>query len=387
MRRALALRCRRSCSSSSSIVAAPRARAGRSLREALGVVDERHDATRRCRAASSKSAVPAIATLSDSPGLHRDRHQLVEREVGVEAVRFVAEHERGAGAEIDGLGRAAARARRRRPGASLRAERLEHLHCGNALHDPDRETRAGRGAYDLGIVGVDRSGPRPSTPAPAAAALRISVPALPGSREARTDDDERRTGENASMPTCGRRTTANTGCGVRVSPMRSAAPAGSETHRDRPASAPAPRGRTRRPSVRSTRSTRTVVERGRDDTRALGHELPVLLARRAVAQQRAQPRGPRRASRPARGGVGQLRRRREPRGGGDERTERRRLAHREVGEDLAVDVDLGGLQAGDEPRVRDVVLAARGVDAHDPQPPELALAGPAVAVRVPAASA
>ena len=63
------------------------------------------------------------------------------------------------------------------------------------------------------------------------------------------------------------------------------------------------------------------------------------------------------------------------------------VADREVGEDLAVDVDLGALQAGDEPRVRDVVLTTRGVDAHDPQPAELALACAAVAEGVVARSA
>ena len=71
----------------------------------------------------------------------------------------------------------------------------------------------------------------------------------------------------------------------------------------------------------------------------------------------------------------------------DERAERGGVAHGEVGEDLAVDLDLGGLQPGDEPRVRDVVLAARGVDAHDPEPAELTLAGPPVAEGVVAASA
>src|SRR3954451_10874207 len=68
--------------------------------------------------------------------------------------------------------------------------------------------------------------------------------------------------------------------------------------------------------------------------------------------------------------------------GGDELTERRRLAHREVGKHLAVEVDVGRLQAGDESRVRDAVLATRRVDAHDPQATELAFARPAVAVRV-----
>src|SRR5690349_8976985 len=69
-------------------------------------------------------------------------------------------------------------------------------------------------------------------------------------------------------------------------------------------------------------------------------------------------------------------------GRGDERAERGVVTNREVGEDLAVDVDLGGLQPRDETRVADVVLTARGVDAHDPELPELTLAGAPVAVRV-----
>src|SRR5262249_16001106 len=68
--------------------------------------------------------------------------------------------------------------------------------------------------------------------------------------------------------------------------------------------------------------------------------------------------------------------------GGDEPAERHVVTHGEVGQDLAVDGDLGGLQTGDEPGVRDVVLAARRVDAHDPELAELALARASVAVRV-----
>src|SRR6478736_2615457 len=66
----------------------------------------------------------------------------------------------------------------------------------------------------------------------------------------------------------------------------------------------------------------------------------------------------------------------------DQRAERGVVAYGEVREDLAVDLDVGGLQSGDETRVRDVVLAARGVDPDDPEPAELALAGPAIAERV-----
>src|SRR5256884_7251508 len=67
----------------------------------------------------------------------------------------------------------------------------------------------------------------------------------------------------------------------------------------------------------------------------------------------------------------------------DQRAERSRVVHREVGENLAVDVDAGGLQPRHEARVRDVVLPAPGVDPDDPEPPELTLARPPVAVRVP----
>src|SRR5258708_3391293 len=66
----------------------------------------------------------------------------------------------------------------------------------------------------------------------------------------------------------------------------------------------------------------------------------------------------------------------------DQRGERRRLAHCKIGEHLAVDLDVRGLQPGHETRVRHVVLAARSVDADDPEPTELAFAGAPVAVRV-----
>src|SRR6476659_4578441 len=69
--------------------------------------------------------------------------------------------------------------------------------------------------------------------------------------------------------------------------------------------------------------------------------------------------------------------------GRDERAEGGGLADREVGEDLAVDIHLRGLQAGDELRVRHLVLAARGVDAHAPEAPELTFARAPVTVRIP----
>jgi hypothetical protein len=47
--------------------------------------------------------------------------------------------------------------------------------------------------------------------------------------------------------------------------------------------------------------------------------------------------------------------------------------HREVGERLAVDLDAGGLDAGDEPAVREPEAARRRVDALDPQRAVVAL--------------
>ncbi len=54
----------------------------------------------------------------------------------------------------------------------------------------------------------------------------------------------------------------------------------------------------------------------------------------------------------------------------------------ELGQDLAVDVDLCQTQALDEAVVRDVVCTSCSVDTRDPQLAELALARTTVAVRV-----
>src|SRR5262249_52696822 len=58
--------------------------------------------------------------------------------------------------------------------------------------------------------------------------------------------------------------------------------------------------------------------------------------------------------------------------------EGRRVVHREIGEDLAVDLDTGEPQALGEPVVRHAVHPRRGVDARDPQLAEVALAVTAV---------
>ncbi len=66
-------------------------------------------------------------------------------------------------------------------------------------------------------------------------------------------------------------------------------------------------------------------------------------------------------------------------GGVDELLERVGITHGDVGEHLAVDFDTGLVQTVDEATVRHVVQAATGVDALDPQTPELTLLGTTVA--------
>src|SRR6185369_10630838 len=58
----------------------------------------------------------------------------------------------------------------------------------------------------------------------------------------------------------------------------------------------------------------------------------------------------------------------------DDLGKRAGVAHSEVGEDLAIQLDVGALQALDEPAVGKAVRADRGVDAHDPQAAHVALA-------------
>src|SRR5204863_461662 len=62
--------------------------------------------------------------------------------------------------------------------------------------------------------------------------------------------------------------------------------------------------------------------------------------------------------------------------------ESRLVANGEVREHLAIDVDVGALQARHERAVAHAELAHRGVDASDPQRPELAFLLPAVAIGV-----
>src|SRR5947208_6768412 len=59
-----------------------------------------------------------------------------------------------------------------------------------------------------------------------------------------------------------------------------------------------------------------------------------------------------------------------------------RVAHREIGEHLPVERDLGLAQPGNALVVREPLAPCRRVDPHDPEPPERALLVLAVAVRV-----
>src|SRR5436189_1783551 len=65
-----------------------------------------------------------------------------------------------------------------------------------------------------------------------------------------------------------------------------------------------------------------------------------------------------------------------------ERAKRLRISHGDVGQDLPVDLDAGLAEAVDEHVVAHVVLPRGGVDAHDPEPAEIALLILAIAIRV-----
>jgi hypothetical protein len=66
----------------------------------------------------------------------------------------------------------------------------------------------------------------------------------------------------------------------------------------------------------------------------------------------------------------------------DDASKRRGIADGDVGQDLAIDLDVGRLEAGDEAPVGQAVRAGRGVDPDDPEAPEVALPLLAVAGRV-----
>src|SRR5581483_4466237 len=59
------------------------------------------------------------------------------------------------------------------------------------------------------------------------------------------------------------------------------------------------------------------------------------------------------------------------------------VVHGDVGEHLAIDLHARLVEAMDQLGVAQALAARRGVDAHDPKPPEVALARAAIAVGVP----
>ena len=257
-----------------------------------------HRVARRWRAASNSSSVPAIATLSDSRALHRDRHAVVERQVGGEAVRPRGRARTRSGRVRSSASGALAAARRRAPTRRTPAfaERLQGLHGGHTLHDPDRETRAGRGAHDLGIVRVDRSRPeddylaRPRPPRCASACPRCRDRRA-AARPARAIGAGERveTGAAASGATREHALRRDGGRAQRVGHARRELP-----HRDdvlgrarrRPPRGRRSRRRRRTPRSGTPWSSAAATTRGpsHDERRLLGR------ARVAVAQQRARSR-------------------------------------------------------------------------------------------------
>src|SRR5205085_3606663 len=75
----------------------------------------------------------------------------------------------------------------------------------------------------FGLYASTDPGPSRIAAAPAASALRRSVPRLPGSASA-TPTTTSPSPASASAPTAGRGATASTGCGVRVVPSFSSTP-------------------------------------------------------------------------------------------------------------------------------------------------------------------
>src|SRR5271170_3339965 len=66
----------------------------------------------------------------------------------------------------------------------------------------------------------------------------------------------------------------------------------------------------------------------------------------------------------------------------DQALERRRLGDREVGDDLAIQLDAGQLQAVDELGIAQAMLAGAGIDALDPEGAEAALLVAPVAIGI-----
>src|SRR5262245_26753148 len=65
-----------------------------------------------------------------------------------------------------------------------------------------------------------------------------------------------------------------------------------------------------------------------------------------------------------------------------DRSESGSIAHREVSQHLAIDLDIRGLQTLDEPGIWNAVHSGGGIDADDPESAEISLPSLAVTVGV-----
>src|SRR5580693_6668153 len=245
-------------------------------------------------------------------------------------------------------------------------------------------------------------------PAPAASAVRSTVPALPGSRTlARITTSRGRAASSRASGTSTKRHTARRPCGVTVwassaitSPLTvctlappRAAWAASSAQRSRTGAvtnssvmaapelsasptACGPSARNERARCRKARfaSCRAALTRG---------ERALVISGPASAAMPGPPAALRAAARSGRGRARRLAElgQRLP-GHVHERGERRRVGDGQVSEHPPVHVNARDLESLDKPVVGHAVGAGRGIDALDPQPPERALAVLAVAVRI-----
>src|SRR6266511_3578479 len=244
----------------------------------------------------------------------------------------------------------------------------------------------------LPLYGSTASPAKTTAPAPAASAVRSTVPALPGSRvPARTATSRGRVTSASGSGRSRAAQTATSPCGVTVS--ASPARASSVTGEARPACATSSGWRASAAGVPNNSSTAPARSASRTAWGPSTRKRRVSSrSRRRSRRRAATTRGVRRVNGSAPG------RRVSGNSGGlraadalgchrraahlDDRGERRLVGHREVSEDLAVHLHAGQLQALDEPVVRHPVGAGGRVDPGDPQLAEVALAVAPVPVGV-----
>src|SRR5690606_17942809 len=237
------------------------------------------------------------------------------------------------------------------------------------LRPPSRKCAPAPARSTLGDHGSAVPGPM-TTPQPKAAAERTIVPTFPGSL---TPISTRRLRSAGGSTQSGMTTIATGRRGVSVAASRSMTRWSTTTtfgHSSR-------RGSSGRAKVRSISAPAAIAS-----SRTWGpsiRERPVSSLSRERWSRHAATTAGLRGER-----IGSIERRSVAldAGGLDQSREGSGVVDGEIGQHLAVDLDLGGLEAGDQLGVGGPVLTGRGVDAGDPQPAELALAGPAVAVRI-----